>query len=97
MGLSCLEDHQEEREEQSFEKCCITNALHGTENDIVRVAQSNNCVKMAGHCWATAVNETAFSARSMLMALYAAMEYILPSLNNSCSASEEWFFLHGLC
>jgi hypothetical protein len=38
-----------------------------------------------------------FSAQPMLMAGHATVEFIMPSLSNSCTATEELCFLRGLC
>jgi hypothetical protein len=38
-----------------------------------------------------------FFAQSVLMAGHTTVEYIMPSLSNNCTATEEWCFLHGLC
>jgi hypothetical protein len=37
-----------------------------------------------------------FSAQSVLMAGHAVMEYIMPSPSSNCTATEEFYFLHGL-
>jgi hypothetical protein len=38
-----------------------------------------------------------FSARSVLMAAHATMEYIIPPISNNCTAKEEQCFLRGPC
>jgi hypothetical protein len=38
-----------------------------------------------------------FFAQTMLMAVHAMVEYVMPLLNDSCTAAEEQSFLRGLC
>jgi hypothetical protein len=38
-----------------------------------------------------------FSALSVIMAAHTIMEYVMPSLNNKCTVTEEQCFLFGLC
>jgi hypothetical protein len=42
-------------------------------------------------------NREMFSAQPVPAAVHATMEYIIPYLNNNCTATEEWCFLCGLC
>jgi hypothetical protein len=41
--------------------------------------------------------ETVFSAQYVPIASHATMEYVMPSLNNNCTATEEQYFLRGPC
>jgi hypothetical protein len=47
--------------------------------------------------WPINNNRGLFSAQSVLMAAHATMEYTMLSLSNSCTATEERYYLHGLC
>jgi hypothetical protein len=38
-----------------------------------------------------------FSTQSVPMAVHAIMEYVMPSLSNSCTAAEERCFIRGPC
>jgi hypothetical protein len=38
-----------------------------------------------------------FSEQSVTMAAHATVEYIMPSLSNNCTATEEWCFLCSPC
>jgi hypothetical protein len=38
-----------------------------------------------------------FPAQSVAMAAHEIMEYVMPSLSNNCTATEEQFYLRGPC
>jgi hypothetical protein len=56
-------------------------------------AQSKNCGVTAAH----KQERNAVSAQVMPMAAHTTVECIMPSLSNSCTATEERCFLHGPC